>query len=282
MKKVIYIGENKSNTDVTKIVFPTGEKHIRIKNLSEADDVVIVYKDPTGDVMQLGMAVDICRRANVFSITLVMPFVPFARQDRIADEGDPLSIKVFANFINSMKFDRVVMVDPHSDVTPALFDNCIVIPQHEVVGHTVKLIARSNQYENVIIAPDLGAAKKTKLLQDHLYNHYQYACCTVQCDKVRDPRTGKITKFRILDGDVKDKACIIVDDICDGGGTFLGLGLKLREAGASRLYLVVTHGIFSKGTSVLSEMFRDIMCSNSFPSQPNVSYFPIEELKEYV
>jgi len=282
MKKIIYIGENKINTDVTKIVFPTGEKHIRIKNLSEADDVVIVYKDPTGDVMQLGMAVDICRRAGVFSITLVMPFVPFARQDRIADEGDPLSIKVFANFINSMKFDRVVMVDPHSDVTPALFDNCIVIPQHEVVGGVVKNIARSTQYENVLIAPDLGAAKKIKLLQDHLYHHYQYACCTVQCDKVRDPTTGKISGFRILDGIVKDKACVIVDDICDGGGTFLGLGVELLKAGASELYLVVTHGIFSKGTKAIFELFDLVLSSESFPSPKGVFQFTIEELKEYV
>lgn len=281
MIKVIYLKGEKENQDVTHITFPTGEKHIRIKELEPYDDVVIVYKDYSGDVMKLAMAVDICRRADVVSITLVMPFIPYARQDRIADEGDPLSIKIFADFINSLEFDRVVVADPHSTVAPALLDNCIAIPQHIIVAEVVRNIARSNRFENVLVAPDIGANKKTKTLQDFLYLKHKYACDMVQCDKTRDPVTGKISGFKILDGNPQHKHCIIVDDICDGGGTFLGLGAELLKAGAMGLSLVVTHGIFSKGTDSLLDMFDNVFCSDSFPPSTGVARFEIEGLSKY-
>lgn len=262
---VVYLHGQKEDPDVEHIVFPTGEKHIRIRNLNSVDDVVLVYNDPTGDVMKLGMAVDICRRANVESITLIIPFVPYARQDRIAARGDPFSIRVFANFVNSLNLNRVLMTDPHSEITPALLNNSWVMPQYEVARQAVLLLDEYSVDPIALVAPDLGAAKKIIALRAHLFERYHTTFPIIQCDKTRDVETGKITDFRILDGDPKGFHCLMIDDICDGGGTFLGLSDVLAAAGAGDQSLYVTHGIFSKGIDILKEKFQTIFTSTSFP-----------------
>ena len=286
--KLIYLNGQKEDPDVTHITFPTGERHIRIRNLSESEPVTIFYNDPSGDIMKLALAVDICRRENCMrKITLVMPFVPYARQDRIATEGDPFSIRVFAQFINKMDFDQVFITDPHSDVTPALINQSVIIPQHKVAAHAVMRVYRWHRQcapdqskEIALVAPDLGAAKKIIALQDYLYKTTQIHFPVIQCDKKRDSDTGKITGFRILDGNPKDKHCFMVDDICDGGGTFLGLGYVIKKAGADNQSLYVTHGIFSKGTNELGWLFENIFASDSFPTTDNVQTVKLGELDE--
>lgn len=276
---VIYLHGQKEDPNVEHIVFPTGEKHIRIRNLESAGNVVLVYNDPTGDVMKLGMAVDICRRARVHSITLIIPFVPYARQDRIAAEGDPLSIGVFANFVNSLNLDRVLMTDPHSEITPVLLNNSWVMPQYEIAKQAVLLLDEYSVDPIALVAPDLGAAKKIRALRSLLFGKYNLDFPIIQCDKTRDVETGKITDFKILEGDPKGFHCLMIDDICDGGGTFLGLSDVLTEAGATSQSLYVTHGIFSKGVDSLKEKFEDIYTSTSFPKTPGTHAI---ELGEFV
>ena len=270
MKKLIYIHGQQEDTNVTHIEFPTGEKHIRIRGLNVEDDVVLVYNDPSGDVMKLGMAVDICRRARVRSIQLVMPFVPYARQDRVMVEGDPFSIRVFSEFVNSLHLNRVYITDPHSDVTPACLLHATVVPQHEVAMNAVLELDQYVLEPLALVAPDLGAAKKIKALQSYIKAGPGLDIPVIQCDKTRDVETGKITGFKVLDGDPTGKHCLLVDDICDGGGTFMGLYPALRDAGAVAASLYVTHGIFSKGVHDLLECFDHIYTSDSFPKTAGV------------
>jgi ribose-phosphate pyrophosphokinase len=207
-----------------------------------------------------------------------MPFVPYARQDEVYVDGDPLSIQVFADFINSLNFDQVVITDPHSKVTPALLHNSVVIKQHLVATDAVLFIDHHSRVPVKLVAPDLGASKKIKNLQRHL-QLVGLNLDIIQCDKTRDPVTGKITGFKILDGNPRGAHCLMVDDICDGGGTFLGLGEVLDEAGATEQSLYVTHGIFSKGTEALRQRFSNIFATNSFPRRDN--HIHIIELGEY-
>ena len=270
MKKLIYLDGQQENECVTHITFPTGEKHIRITELSPEDDVVLVYNDPAGDVMKMGMAVDICRQAGVESISLVMPFVPYARQDRRATEGDPFSIQVFSCFVNSLDFGAVYITDPHSEVTPALIDRVRIVPQHELAYHAVKQLDDFTAIPIALVAPDLGAAKKIKTLQAFLFVETGIEYPVIQCDKTRDPVTGRITGFAILSGDPRGHHCLMVDDICDGGGTFLGLYDELANAGVTDQSLYVTHGIFSKGVDELLSVFNFIFSTNSFPQTKGV------------
>lgn len=287
--KLIYLNGQQEDPDVDHITFPTGEKHIRIRNVRKASDVTcggqgledlteeqhvaVVYNDPSGDVLKLGMAVDICRREGVKKLTLLMPFVPYARQDRVATPDDPFSIRVFSKFINSLEFDRVVITDPHSEVTPALLNNCFIIHQHEVACHAIEWLDDNVAISSplAIVAPDLGSAKKTKKLQSYM-SEMGYKIPVIQCDKSRDIVSGKITGFKILDGDPRGHYCLMVDDICDGGGTFLGLWDVLNEKGADGQSLYVTHGIFSKGTGLLLTKFDHLLCSYSFHGHKDVVY----------
>lgn len=270
VKKLIYLHGQKEDPCVTHIDFPTGEKHIRIRGLTHTDEPILFFNDPSGDVMKLGLAVDICRRANVRHITLVMPFVPYARQDRVAAPGDPFSIKVFAKFVNSLGIDRVVITDPHSDVTPAVIDNSVVVYQHEVALEAVELLNGFVTAPIALVAPDLGASKKIKALQTALKEKFDVTFPIIQCDKTRCVESGRITGFKVLDGNPEGHYCLQVDDICDGGGTFLGLANVIAERKPMGQALYVTHGIFSKGVDELSTKFQYLFASNSFPTPPTV------------
>lgn len=274
MKVLIYLHGQKEDQSVDHITFPTGEKHIRIRDLTTGDDIVLFYNDPSGDVMKLGMAVDICRRVDVKSITLVIPFVPYARQDRVAVEGDPFSIRVFTGFVNSLRLDKIIITDPHSEVTPALLDNVVIVPQHEIAMEAVLELDQHLTYPLAIVAPDLGAAKKLKALQAHIKQVHGLMFPIIQCDKTRDVETGNITGFKILEGadNATGRHCVMVDDICDGGGTFIGLSDIIHDAqmGNEGQSLFVTHGIFSKGVKTLLGHFDYIYTSNSFPAPEGV------------
>jgi len=279
--KLIYLHGQKEDPNVTHITFPTGEKHIRILGLKPSDDVVLVYNDSSGDIMKLALAVNICRRARVQSLELVMPFVPYARQDRVAVPGDPLSIKVFADFLNSMRFDRVLMTDPHSDITPALIDNSDVIPQHEIAAKAVLETHQKVGCPLALVAPDLGAAKKTKALQQYIKQIANALFPIIQCDKTRDVTTGQITGFQVLEGQPIFHHCFMVDDICDGGGTFLGLAATInRYPNVQGQSLYVTHGIFSKGVEALGAVFANIYASDSFPSVDGVQTIQLGDKNE--
>lgn len=270
MKKLIYLQGQQEHPSVDHIQFPTGEKHIRIRGLKPSDDVILCYNDPSGDLMKLGMAVDICRRADVVSIKCVMPFVPYARQDEVYVDGDPLSIQVFARFVNSLGLTKIFVTDPHSKVTPGVLDRCEVIPQHLVSQVAAIELDDMIRTPIALVAPDLGAAKKIKSLHMHLTSQGYGHLSVIQCDKTRDPATGRITGFKILDGDPTGKHCLMVDDICDGGGTFAGLFEVIRDAGASGQSLCVTHGIFSRGAEWLLKRFDYIYASDSFPKVEGV------------
>lgn len=278
MKRTVYLQGQKEDPLVEHITFPTGERHIRIKELQEGDEVILVYNDPSGDIMKLGLAVDICNRAGVYKITLVMPFVPYARQDEVYVEGDPLSIEVFARFINSLNLDKVIITDPHSKVTPALIRNARIVHQHEFA---VQAVMELDEYLTVpvaLVAPDLGAAKKIKKLQEYILQTEGLECIIIQCDKVRNPETGVITGFKILDGNPKGHHCLMVDDIADGGFSFYGLHEVLNKEGAEGQSLYVTHGIFSKGVDTLLTKFDTIYTSDSLLPVDGVKILTLGEL----
>jgi ribose-phosphate pyrophosphokinase len=228
------------------------------------------------DVINLLMVTDAIRRYHkkmecIFHVYL--PYLPYARQDREMVYGEALSIKVFCNLINSLNYKTVQVLDPHSDVGPALLNGCITKPNHDFVTEAIDCIQVANQNKLTdlsIVSPDAGSNKKIKDLLEHLHikhkNRYQQKLDfnLVKCDKTRDVKTGKLTGFEVYKEDLTGQTCVIIDDICDGGGTFLGLATELKAKGAAKIYLVVTHGIFSKGTKILNEVFDGVFTTRSF------------------
>jgi ribose-phosphate pyrophosphokinase len=255
-----------------QFTFKGGEPHIKIEELPKDTEVMIAIR--VGDFSDMGLlllAVDALKRMGITKISLFIPYFPGARQDRLMVPGEPLTCKVYADLINNLNLTEVIIMDPHSDVTPAVLDNCTVLNNHKfvdlVINHIVEYVEDVDEMEYCIVSPDAGANKKVKALTKFLFEKDQSngdGTDIVYCDKTRDVTTGKITAFTVAAEDLTGKTCIIVDDICDGGGTFLGLSKALRAKGASKIYLAATHGIFSRGFDALNEVVDGIFTTNSF------------------
>lgn len=236
--------------------FSGGEPHIKIEpNFDVAQKVTITHRlNSFNDLGLLCIAVDALRRMGVKDTELFIPYFPAARQDRVMIKGEPLSVKVYADIINGMQFDKVFVFDAHSEVTPALVNNCEVIPNHTFIEAVVKAIGSDVK----LISPDGGALKKIYKVSEFLGGVE-----VVECSKSRDVKTGRLSGFKVYNDNLQGADCLIVDDICDGGGTFVGLAEELKNKNAGKLYLAVSHGIFNKGFEVL-DCFEKIFTTNSF------------------
>lgn len=241
--------------DFETFTFSGGEPHIKIKEAVK-DAITITQRITSfNDIGFILLATDALRRMNVKEINLFIPYVPAARQDRVMVSGEPLSVKVYADIINSQNYEKVTVFDPHSEVTPALLNNVEVIDNHEYV----KQCLASIKDEIVLISPDGGALKKIYKLSAYLGGIE-----VIECSKKRDVKTGELSGFTVYSDDLKGKTGVVVDDICDGGGTFLGLGKALQEKNSGDLHLIVSHGIFNKGFEQLESIYKTIFTTNSF------------------
>lgn len=242
--------------DFKSFIFSGGEPHIKINpDFDVNQKITITHRlNSFNDFGLLCLAVDALRRMDVKVIDLFIPYFPAARQDRVMIKGEPLSVKVYADIINAMQLNKVFVFDAHSEVTPALVNNCDVIPNHTFIQKVIKTIGSNVK----LISPDGGALKKIYKVSEFLGGVE-----VVECSKSRDVKTGRLSGFKVYEEDLKGMDCLIVDDICDGGGTFVGLAEELKKKNAGKLYLAVSHGIFNKGFEVLS-CFDKIFTTNSF------------------
>ncbi|WP_374538044.1 ribose-phosphate diphosphokinase [Chitinimonas taiwanensis] len=263
MIKVYAVSPDGALTDVevNTTVFPGGEVHVSVGLDIPADALRLhAHLSNAEAVMALLLVTDAVRRAYPGRpLDLHMPYVPYARQDRVANPGESLSAKVFCELINAQGYRQVVIQDPHSDVVPALLDRVVIddpLPALRKVLAEVGPVA--------LVAPDAGARKRVlKLAQ-------QLGCDVVFADKVRDTRTGAITGTQVL-GLLPDQPLLVVDDICDGGRTFTELATVLRAQQLVQdlnapLYLYVTHGVFSKGLDPLLAHFQKLFTRNNWIS----------------
>lgn len=253
-------------------VFHGGEPHIRIKSLENKNKVNITHRiNSFNDLGLLCIAVDALKRMNVKRIDVLIPYFPGARQDRVMVEGESLSLKVYTNIINALAIDSITVFDPHSDVTPALLDNCKCIKNHKFIEKILPQLPP----DIVLISPDAGASKKVFQLAKYL-NIKE----VLECGKRRNVATGELTGFHVPKDTLLNKAYLIVDDICDGGGTFLGLASELKNKNAGKLYLAISHGIFSKGLNELANTFDIIYVTDSIRtmSHPKLKQVTLENI----
>ncbi len=243
------LGFNMSTIEcpVKSFRFSAGEEHVvlpdTLKEISYGDEVVIEAEiRSSDDLMRVGMIKDAVSRCAHFRIPvkLIMLYVPYGRQDRPCEAGEAFGLKVFANIINSWDFEEVVIADPHSDVTPALIDRLTIIPQEKIVKEMLGHYIPMDNF--AIVSPDAGALKKIFKVAKELGGVDVYCA-----EKIRDTATGAIKHTDISVQDFEGRNLIIVDDICDGGYTFIKLAELLKSRNAGRVDLYVTHGIFSKG-----------------------------------
>jgi len=247
--------------DITPFQFPGGEWHFDIPDYAQPRALTIINDQHIMDDLAIaGLWVDWCKSVGEKAI-INLPYLPAARADR----GTPFGGKVYANMINALGADEVRVFDPHSSVVPELINNVRVIFFPRVVRHAVfgKNYAAQKVYDG-IIAPDKGAVNRASMISRST-NLPLY-----RASKVRDFKTGKLKNYsapRLLD---RNKKYLVVDDICDGGGTFMLLAQAL-DLPKEQLGIWVSHGIFSGNAGNLADHYSDIYTTDSVVPYTNVA-----------
>lgn len=251
--------------------YPTGEVHVELKEgVVGLDDAIIEAHCRTAeDLFAVSMAASIAPNPVFF-----IPYLPFARHDHRRSNLDGFPLGQVQRLLDEVD---VLIADPHSDMTAVLFNH---IAQREIVNFFRS--KRGPNFHPTFLIPDAGATKKayTWLKPDDL---------VFQGIKKRNRATGKLSGFQIvyedMTEDIADRTIVIVDDICDGGGTFLGLVEKLREVEPrAKVELWVTHGMFQeKKWMALADTFSKIVSFQNpgnwyLRSQPPFELYDFKEL----
>lgn len=220
--------------------FPDGTQNISFKNIEVLKYNIIKWNyEGDNEIFTLMCCVDYIRRVNKSStISLYLPYIPNARMDRIKDVTENFSLKVFAKFINSLNFDNVFVKNAHSNVSLALIDNVEDVGIESDLEFLLLDLFRQNDVadKTIIFFPDEGACKRYSELPVFSIYNFSFAFGI----KKRDWKTGEILDYNVV-GDVNGKDVLIIDDICSAGGTFYNAGLKLKDLGAKKIDLYITH-----------------------------------------
>jgi ribose-phosphate pyrophosphokinase len=247
-----YIDINKQE-GVRFTLFPDNQPHINLTGDLDLEGQEVTVKVSLLDsqlmlnLLQVSNALD-----KVFAVkdTLIIPYLMAARYDRVMQPGDSVDLEVISGLINSCGFRKVILHDVHSDVATALIKNSVNVNNQE-------LVRQYNKPNSILICPDAGAVKKVSKYLDWNKNLTD----AVYVNKTRDLSNGNLT-IKVLEPEkCEGKDCVIVDDLVDAGGTFLGIASQIKP---KSLTLIVTHGIFSKGCKMFEGVFDQIITSDSY------------------
>ena len=220
--------------------FADGECSVSVFEPVRGKDVFIVQSTcnhVNDNLMELLIMIDAMRRASAGRITAVIPYFGYARQDRKAKSRDPISAKLVANLITTAGADRVLTMDLHAAQIQGFFD----IPVDNLLGMPV--LAKyfiANGFKNddlVVVSPDVGSVARSRALAS------KFDAPLAIIDK-RRPKANVMEVMNII-GDVKDKVCLMLDDMIDTAGTITQGAKALADNGAKAVYACCTHGVLS-------------------------------------
>jgi len=230
---------NKKLVDTKIIRFADGEVYVEINENMRGQDVFIIQSTctPVNDsIMELLICIDALRRASAKSITAVLPYFAYARQDRKVSPRSPISAKLFANLLMGSGASRVLTMDLHANQIQGFFD----IPVDNLfAGPTfVQHIKKNIKSKSLVcVAPDVGGVERTRAIGKRL------SADLAIIDKRRSG-PGKSEVMNVI-GNVKNKVCVIIDDLVDSGGTIVNAAAALKSKGAKDVYAYVVHGVLT-------------------------------------
>ena len=230
---------NKKLVDTKIIRFADGEVYVEINENMRGQDVFVIQSTCTpvkDSIMELLICIDALRRASAKSITAVLPYFAYARQDRKVSPRSPISAKLFANLLMVSGTSRVLTMDLHANQIQGFFDipvdNLFAAPIF--VQHIKKNIKSKNL---VCVAPDVGGVERARAIAKRL------SADLAIIDKRRSgPGTSEVMN---VIGDVRNKICVIIDDLVDSGGTIVNAAAALKSKGAKDVYAYVVHGVLT-------------------------------------
>jgi ribose-phosphate pyrophosphokinase len=265
-------------------LFSAGEVQVRLPDLIGCERLIIESRYPDSqDILEIALIVNAAEKFSGFSgfVTVFLPYLPYSRQDRVCYPGEANSLEAFVSLLAAQQSfkskGRVITWDVHSKKAHDAFRGAGISFLNIGANALIKKFGDSVDASYVVASPDAGAVDRANAVASTL------GCKTVVYGKKkRDSNDGSIIGTLVKDknGDEPDLSgnkVLIVDDICDGGRTFIELAKVLRNCGAEEVVLYVTHGIFSKGFNVFNEngslLINRILTPNLFPGIK----FPTEE-----
>lgn len=248
--------------------FSDGEVMVEIVENVRGRDVYIIQPTcaPTNDnLMELLIMVDAMRRASAARVTAVIPYLGYARQDRRPRSARvPISAKVVANMIASVGTDRVLTVDLHADQIQGFFD----IPLDNIYASPVLLgeIWKHEGPDLIVVSPDVGGVVRARALAKRLEN-----ADLAIIDK-RRPNPNEAQVMHII-GDVRDRTCVIVDDMVDTAGTLCQAARALKEHGATRVVAYCTHPVLSGNAvqNIAASELDELVVTDTIPLRPEAA-----------
>ena len=262
--------------------FPDGQQSLKvITPINEMNEHVIIKSrfNSFQDLELIVCATQALRGIGVKEISLYIPYCLGGRSDRKFVEGGINYIKnVIAPIINSQNYRKVEIMDPHSDVLEACINNFEKINTNKLIDFVlrdyfieIKGVVKIDYSKLLLLSPDAGAYKKIYGVAEYM----GYKGDIIVASKYRNIETGKvestIVPLDIPNNDYLDKDIFIIDDICDGGRTFIEIAkeIKKNKRFIGKIYLIVTHGIFSQGFGELNNHFTKIYSTNSYSDLNN-------------
>ena len=242
--------------------FLDGEVLVTPKESVRGKKVFIIQSTckPVNDrLTELLVCVDAVKRASAKEIAVIVPYYGYARQDRKAAARQPITAKLVADMLMIAGIDRIVTVDLHAQQIQGFFD--IATDDLTFIPLIAKYFENKfNKEDNiVVVSPDHGGTVRARRLAERLE-------APIAIIDKRRPRANVVEVSNVI-GDVKDKTCIVVDDICDTGGSLVAGVNLLKEYGAKEIYTCVTHGVFSNNAldKIEDSPIKEMIISNTIP-----------------
>ena|SRR6202453_406710 len=235
------------NVPLRVTMFPDRTSQVwQIPNLDKIDaryPVAVHWAfENEGEFMHLAQLSSLLRSLGL-KFYLVLKYLPYGRQDKEVSNNATFALRTFAHMLNQLNFETVHCIDPHSSVAKDFILNF-----KEIYPMKQLLTSILETDSELLCYPDSGAKTKYLKIQEVPFVNFPY----IYGEKVRDQSTGRILSYSVS-APAKDQKVMIMDDICDGGATFVILAKELLKGGAKEVNLFVTHGIFSKGLKPLFE-----------------------------
>ncbi|NLM39623.1 MAG: ribose-phosphate pyrophosphokinase [Firmicutes bacterium] len=257
------LGEELGQSEISR--FQDGEIRARIQESVRGAEIFLVQpcNSPSDShLMELLIMIDAMRRASAREICAVVPYYPYARQDRKTQPRDPITAKLIANLLTAAGADRVVTMDLHAGQIQGFFD--IPVDNLRALPIITEYLQTKNLEDVVVVSPDVGGVVRARELADRLN-------CQIAIVDKRRPRPNVAEVMNII-GTVEGKTAVIIDDLIDTGGTIVKASEALIKQGATAVYACCTHPVFSGNAPEILQAspIKEIVVTNTI-------HLPIEK-----
>lgn len=251
--------------------FIGGEIHFKLKDLSMYDPKytsiqILTRLNSVEDIFVLGIVTDTIQKDIRYNslgfkpfIEVVIPYMAYQQADRDFGIGECFSLTTMANFLNALHVNRYIIYMPHSEITPALMPKAVIIDDRTFIRDIISNVLNVNDEDIFMLTPDAGAYKRS----GKLISAMNFQGSLVSANKYRNLNSGDIESLELSLQDFNGSDVLIVDDLCMGGNTFIGLAKEIQKRNVGNLYLAVSHMVPQVINEELLQYFTRIFTTNS-------------------